>query len=599
MSIKKRFCIVLIILMSTVLICSYSITFMLFKNTMISEVISYQESIVSLNKNLMSSFMDSIEQTALRLISDQTIGTYLSNTSSDPLTRIQTSSAIHKQFSQYATTQIPNRFNYYYKNTLFLNDTLPITSAFECKTLDTNSYNRSCNVFSNHDVKKEYWYLKTLQSPRNHYVFINEASNEFCFAKKIQNTFYLGPYDSNGIGVMVISIKLDQLESLLTFSPLTPNSGYCLVSKEGDILYKSNDTLSSNTFLDLYTTSLSSKNHSSKSILATSNDQKYFFNTSSLDWGLSIIFLTPYADILAQSTSFMHNFIKFGVCVILLMPPLAYLIASKITKPIINLSCTIQSIDDTRNFDIERLNFAKDLELNILCNSFKQLIRYVNNLIHDVQVQGEKQKEVELQALQAQINPHFIFNAMDVVNWIALSRNQDDLANIVNSISNLMRYSITNPNHPTKISNEIENIYEFISIHQLRHEYPIILNVDTKLPLHTLLIPKFTIQPLVENAIKHGIDYEKGIDKLIIKLFIYSDEQHLYIEASSNGKVCDPSLLNDYLQYKPTSLAPSNGFGIRNVNERIKLYFKDESRLYYTLNEKGQLLAKIILPHLK
>ena len=598
MSIKKKFTLILIALMSTVLICSYTVIYILFQNTMVQEVIHYQQSITSLNNNLIKSFIDSIEQTSLMVISNQLLGNYLNTTSTDSLTNLQARLGILNEFSKTSSLKFTNNLNYYYKNTLFLNDTLPITSGFEAKTLNTNTYSRSYNVFSNREVKNRDWYMDTLASPQNHYVFINEESNEFCFAKKVQNIFYSGPYDPSGIGVMVTSIKMDQLENVLTFSPLTPNSGYCLLSKEGDILYTSTETVHPNIFLDLYHTASSTPSNASLSNLIYTHNQKYVVHTSPLDFGLSIIFVTPYEDIIKQSNSFMYTFIQFGLIVILFTIPIAYFIAFKITKPIIDLSDTIASIDDIRTFDIHTLHFSKSKEIVALCNSFKRLMTYTNNLMETITYQNQLQKQAELKALQAQINPHFIFNAMDAVNWIALSRNQDDIANIVGSISNLMRYSITDPNCLVKISDEIQNIYEFISIYQLRHDHSILFNVDSSLPLHTLYIPKFIIQPLVENIIKHGMDPMNPIDCLKIQLLVYTKEKHLYIEVSSNGKICDAQLLNDYLNYKDTLLKPSSGFGIRNVNERIRLHFKEESKLFYLINENQQLTAKIILPYL-
>nr|WP_307991765.1 histidine kinase [uncultured Niameybacter sp.] len=599
MSIKKKITLTLILLMSTVLICSYTVIYILFQNTMVQEVIHYQSSVTSLNNNLLTNFMDSIEQTSLMVISNQLLGNYLNTEPADPLIDIQVRLGILKEFSNCSSLKLPNNTNYYYKNTLFLNDTLPITSGFEAKTLNTNTYSRSYNVFSNSEVKNSNWYIGTLTSPQNHYVFINAESNELCFAKKIQNTFYTGPYDSSGIGVMVISIKIEYLDNVLTFSPLTPNSGYSLLSREGNILYTSTETIEPDIFLDLYHTSLSTLTSASSSNLVYAYNQKYVVHTSFLDSGLSIIFVTPYEDIIKQSNSFMYTFILFAFIVILLTIPIAYFIAFKITKPIIDLSGTIASIDDTRTFDIHKLHFSKSKEIIVLCNSFKRLITYTNNLMEAITHQNELKKQAELKALQAQINPHFIFNAMDVVNWIALSRNQDDIAHIVGSISNLMRYSITDPNCLVNISDEIQNIYEFISIYRLRHDYPIIFNVDSPLPLHTICIPKFIIQPLVENTIKHGIDPQNPIDCLKIQLLIYTEEDYLYIEISSNGKTCDPQLLNDYLNYKDTPLNPSSGFGIRNVNERIHLHFKEDSKLFYSLNQNQQLTAKIILPYLK
>ena len=164
----------------------------------------------------------------------------------------------------------------------------------------------------------------------------------------------------------------------------------------------------------------------------------------------------------------------------------------------------IGSITDTRTFDLKSLHVSKDREIVSLEESFTKLIINNNRLIHDVQAQEIRQKNSELKALQAQIDPHFIFNAMDAVNWIALTRDQDDLAEILASIANLMRYSIMEADQLIPLTKELSNIGEYIAIYKLRHQGDIRLSVPSKDASADTLIPKFALQPLVENSIRYG-----------------------------------------------------------------------------------------------
>ncbi|MGL6173412.1 MAG: sensor histidine kinase [Cellulosilyticaceae bacterium] len=597
MGIKNKISLILMSVMAGILICSYIIIYILFKNVMLTEVINYQESIIHLNQNLITSFMHSIEQTSLRLTSDPYMGKYLSAKPLDQLSKVQTKSAIISQFTHYGADQVPSNINYFYKNTLFLNDDLPITSAFESKTLDSNSYTTSYNVFSNQEIKNSEWYLNTINAPASYYIFINESTNEFCLAKKIQNNAYIGPYLPKGLGVMVTSIKLDKLGEFFNFVPITPNTSYVLFNSNQDILYQGNTTLPLEIFSKLFSSIKNTPHVDQKSAFLTLNKQDYLANKTSLNWGLSILFLTPYSDISSHVFSAMQDFIIFAFVILLLTPLLAYFISTKMSHPIIKLSDTIGQVKDIRYFNYESLNFGKDKEMIALCNSFKQLITYSNHLIEDIQIQTQKQKQAELQALQAQINPHFIFNAMDVVNWIALSRDQDDIASIMASISNLMRYSITNPNGMVTLSQELENIQEFISIYKLRHEEPINLHIHTILVLDHIYIPKFILQPLIENALKHGLDYTTPIPSLEIDISIYQDSPYLYIEVVHTGKSCSPDLLNQFLAYLPTTLQPSSGFGIRNINERINMHFGGQSGLSYALSYSNHLMATLCIDY--
>ena len=592
MSIQKKFFLSLTSILITVLLVSNVIIYTIFNHALSEEINNYQSTVITINKNLITSFINSIEQTTLLLVSDEPIGEYLSESIDDSLVRIITRQKIEKQFRHYCATQISSSNNYY-RNTMFLNNTLPISSSFPSATLDSNSTTRMSNVYTDTEIKDTDWYKNTLASPRNYYVFINENTKEFCYAKKIKNTYYTGPYDQDGIGVLVIGIPLDKLEKLLSFSPITPNSSFVLFNHTNNVLYKSNTSISSRLFLQLNQNDIGQKQpfHNGKNHIITMGEKKYITNITKIGWGLSLVFLTPCSDIQDQIAYRMNIFVVFSIFIMILISVLAYAISKKTTEPIISLSKVINLVDDTRTFDLNSLKVSNDKEIKVLCTSFKELILKENSLIDDIQFENEKQKASELRALQAQINPHFIFNAMDVVNWIALSKNEDEIANIVGSISNLMRYSITEPDQMVPIEQEILNIREFISIHQLRHNNKIQMEVTSKTSLNDIFIPKFTLQPLVENSITHGI--EDSNICLEIHIDIRYENQILIIEVSDNGKGCNPEKLNDYLSYIPTNLEVSNGFGIRNLNERILLNFRENSGLSYYVNEQGLLVAKI------
>ena len=139
---------------------------------------------------------------------------------------------------------------------------------------------------------------------------------------------------------------------------------------------------------------------------------------------------------------FTYSLIFAGIALAILV--VIYILTGRLSRPIIRLSGAIGEVKDTRNYDKKKLHVSSEKELVILEKSFGQLIDNVNGLIEDIRIQDEKEKRSQLRALQAQINPHFIFNAMDMVNWLALSRNCDDIASMVSAIANMMRYRITN-----------------------------------------------------------------------------------------------------------------------------------------------------------
>lgn len=589
MGIKKKIFLAFSCGILVITLLSYAFIFILFRQGYETEIMRYQKSAVSMNSNMVESFLDSIRQTSLRIIGDEAIGIYLSTGQvTDALEQIKIQQSITNQFSHYSTDQILGS-SLYLKNTLFLNDRLPISDFFRSETLNTNPFVSTSNIFADTEVKKEDWYLQLMESGKRSRIFLDPQTNNFCFAQIIHNNYYTGPYSKEGQGVMVISIASKDLARTFALEPISDNSGYAIFSSQQELLFSSNAQES--LYLEACDRFMARKSFGGE-IVALDN-QRYVMSLNSLErYDLKILFLTPYQDIQSQLSHLMRFYLLFVLMIFLVLMAGIYLISNRFTRPIIRLAKTISSIHDTRNFSLDTLHFTKDKEIVMLCDSFSQLITHNNQLIRDIQTQTEQQKRSELRALQAQINPHFIFNAMDIVNWMALSKNEDSIAEIVSSIANLMRYSITDPDKLVPVLSELENIQEYINIQQLRHTQKLMLDIDTTEDLNSVYIPKFTLQPLIENSISHGL-VESDQD-LHIQVHIYRSSHGVIIDITDDGAGCDAGELNKFLEHSgDTSLKVSNGFGIRNINERIRLNFKGESGLTYRKNSAGVLTARI------
>ena len=281
--------------------------------------------------------------------------------------------------------------------------------------------------------------------------------------------------------------------------------------------------------------------------------------------------------------------------IFLIIGALSSLLLSRgITRPVVHLTRKIESIEDTRTVDLAAFSgLSGPPEIRRLNTSFGDLIRRVNRLTGQIQKAAEQRRISELRALQAQMNPHFVLNAMNTVNYMALMRGQDDIAATVDSIASLMRYSITDPDKLVSIHTEVENIREYISIYTLRFRQEIRLEISADRPDTEIFIPKFTLQPLVENSIRHGITRQDA--GITVFLRAWEDEDRLYVQVTDTGRGADPDKLNAYLRYEDVDLKVSHGFGIRNVNERIQLHFGGDSGLTFSIDTNGRLAATLTI----
>ena len=387
---------------------------------------------------------------------------------------------------------------------------------------------------------------------------------------------------------MVVSVASSQIENVLSSSLVTPGSGYAVLNEDGEILYRSSPQIPSSVYDSAWNTFCL---NGEEEFSLKADGAVYLANYRQAQYGIQLLFLTPNSDILANVRPLLvtYSLIFAGIALVILA--VIYLVAEQLSRPLIRFSTAVAEIRDTRTCDLSSLHVSNEKELMILEKSFCKLIKNVNGLIEDIRIQDEKEKRSQLRALQAQINPHFIFNAMDMVNWLSLSRGCDDIAEIVSSIASLMRYSITDADSMVPVTLELENIREFISIYQLRHNNRPILQAD--LQSETLLIPKFTLQPLVENAVRHAVPPQGEDLRIDVKAWLEGELS--IIEVHDNGTECSADELNRHLNYEKTDLQISSGFGIRNVNERIGLRFGAGSNLSYRNEADGSLTARITL----
>jgi two-component system sensor histidine kinase YesM len=231
-----------------------------------------------------------------------------------------------------------------------------------------------------------------------------------------------------------------------------------------------------------------------------------------------------------------------------------------------------------------------DGEIGVLYSSFNYMIKRINELIHEVYLSKIKEKDAELKALQAQINPHFLYNTLDTVNWLAVKHNAPEISKIVNSLASILRYSINKGNDVTTVDKELKHVESYITIQKIRFKdkFEVSFNID-KTILHYKTI-KLILQPLVENAIIHGIETYEGKGKILINGYL--GDGKIVFEVINNGNPIDLDVVNKLLD-SPSE--DKDSYGIQNVNERIKLYYGEEYGLYYQVIDNNTV-ARIVIP---
>lgn len=255
------------------------------------------------------------------------------------------------------------------------------------------------------------------------------------------------------------------------------------------------------------------------------------------------------------------------ICVVLIIV-LVSILSFVISKRILMLKSQAERIADG---DLENPIFTLDTdEVGIVTNSIGKMTVQLNEMINRVYKIELEKKISELTALQAQMNPHFLYNCLSTIKWMALQNGENDIADIAGLIAKFYRTSLNNGKQITVVKNELENVKSYIQIQKKMHEdsFEVEYRIDEN--GQECEMPNFLLQPLVENAIKHGIDYldEERKGKLIFEF--RKEEYTLVFKVYNNGPLIESGEIEKILKRQ------SSGYGLRNMVERIELYYGKE-----------------------
>lgn len=259
--------------------------------------------------------------------------------------------------------------------------------------------------------------------------------------------------------------------------------------------------------------------------------------------------------------------IVVGICMVIVIIFIGIL-SRKLTVRILALKDKAEEIASGK-LDEPLFSESKD-EIGIVTNSLAQMTTRLNELINHVYKIEIDKKVAELQALQAMINPHFLYNCLSSIKWKAIKMGADDISDITGLVAKFYRTSLNQGKQITLVENEIENIKAYIDIQKLTHENSFEVEYRINEACMTYSMLNFLLQPIIENAIKHGIEHKMEIDqkgKIIMELI--EEEENLVFNIYNNGPLIELRTLEELLNKS------GQGYGIFNIQQRIALYYGD------------------------
>jgi two-component system sensor histidine kinase YesM len=271
-------------------------------------------------------------------------------------------------------------------------------------------------------------------------------------------------------------------------------------------------------------------------------------------------------------------------------------IAYSISKPIKQLSAAMRDVQGG-NFDTV-INIKSRDEIGILAQCYNTMIYKIKQLVDEVQESHVKEKKSEIKALQAQINPHFLYNTLESVMWLAEGGENDKIIEMVSRLGKYYRLSLSKGMDIVTIRSELEHVKNYLEIEKCRFgdKFNYEIKCDERIEQHECL--KLILQPLVENSLLHGI-MNKEIEG-IIHIEVEKEEKNIFITISDNGSGITAERLKEINECfsSGNSKVLRSSYGIKNVNERIQLRYGKEYGLSYSSIYGEWTTVKIRLPFL-
>lgn len=233
------------------------------------------------------------------------------------------------------------------------------------------------------------------------------------------------------------------------------------------------------------------------------------------------------------------------------------------------------------NFNLE-LNHNDTDEIGIVSKSLQTMCDRLNEMINRVYKAELEKKAMELKALQAMINPHFLYNCLSSIKWKAIRTGNDEISDLTGLLAKFYRTSLNGGKQITTVGSELENVKSYVELQRMTHENSFDVEYELDETLFETSMPNFLLQPIVENAIEHGMNYQEEIEgrgRLIVRL--EEEDGHLIFSILNNGPRVELDRLEEILN------TPGRGYGIYNIEERIRIYYGAGCGVYASVTADG------------
>ncbi len=413
------------------------------------------------------------------------------------------------------------------------------------------------------NMMNEPWYMNVLMK-NNMPVLTSIRRQSFSMDKStwvISVGQEISDSDGNNIGVLILDFSYEVIENQLNSLDLGNNGFAFILTQNGEVVFHEDPKYfeEENYRNKLVEISQMSDGYDSEMDLLT-----HHYELAGTDWIL--VGLSSLDNMDAARRQIFETIIMVGIILLAIVFGSSLIMASKITKPIRELEIAMRNL--STEFSKVPEVASDSYEVESLKKRFNEMIVRIQELMEGIKENEKYLRESEIRSLYSQINPHFLYNTLDTIVWMAEFGDSEKVIATTKSLAQFFRISLSQGSESITLGEEIEHIKQYMFIQKQRYGDHLTYDIECPEDYKSIQVPKISLQPIVENAIYHGIKELDGIG--FIKISAEKNEHQLVLKVSDNGVGFDSST-------QKSTLTKLGGVGIDNVNKRLKLIYGDES----------------------
>lgn len=536
----------------------------------------YTQTIIQQMNQNIDSYIDYMENTSYLVSSNEDVQKYLFGDTADPEAR-------DRILSQFETI-LDSRSDILNLGIIAENGRMLINNGQHLTNQDL-------------DIHSQEWYTNALEGRESVYltsshvqhIISGERPWVITLSRGIRNKEMGTGQEKEG--VFFIDLNYSAISELCDQS-MVGNQGYAfIVDADGNIVYHPQQQQLYN---ELQTENIDLVMNAGSDIVIWGDgiNKKMYSISRSEKTGWTVVDCVRVEELLRRSNEAQSIYVLVAMGLMAVALFFSRFVAKSITLPIQRLCDSMERVQEG-DFSVSDIVVDSENEIGSLTKSFNVMTQRIHELMAQNIREQEAKRKSELKALQSQINPHFLYNTLDSIIWMAEGKKNEEVVLMTASLARLLRQSISNEDELVSIGQEIEYARGYLTIQKMRYKDKLEFRIEVEPSILNIRLIKLVLQPVIENAIYHGLKYKESRGLLLVKGFMKNG--NAVLQVIDDGVGMDQETL-DHIYERHKVDYHSNGVGIYNVQKRLQLYYGNEYGIVYESKPGEGTTATITIP---